>query len=143
MRRLGIGCALLGALASCASLAVRPGDSSLERLGKYVVRVPLSLCTLSVSEYRIQAVESGRGFERYDAEQQGKIEDARARAADAETYGEYREWIEYAERLEMQLEQLRAARAAGLEPEGEPVPEPPDTGCVSRREGDRVEVDCR
>ena len=85
---------LLCACLACASLAIRPEDSLGARMGKLGVRLPLSVLTLSLSEFQIQDIESGRKRDMFEVEQRARIDEARAKAAAATSYDEYLEWIE-------------------------------------------------
>jgi len=163
--RYGLALMTVALSFGCASLAVYPDDSFAARTGKLVARVPLSLITLSASEFRIQRIESGEAFEAYVTDQREKIADARAKAAAATSYVEYQEWVGYADALELELEertlQRRIAGGRGAASEstgavgrpGEPDPaeagEARDVGggtrppaCVTRREGEALILEC-
>ena len=140
-------CACLG----CASLAIRPEDSLGARIGKLGVRLPLSVLTLSLSEFQIQDIESGRKRDMFEVEQRARIDEARAKAAAATSYDEYLEWIEYAGELEAELERRRAARkgttpasgGAGEAQDGSKDRSSSTPACVSTGEGQKVVTECR
>ena len=144
-----LGSLALALIAGCSVLAVRPDDGRGARTIKYVVRAPLSLLTLSASEFRIQAIELDSGFDAYVALQESKIAVARAELVAAESYQEYQELALALRSLEAELAERiavrRAAVEAGLVPGPAPEPrEPPEgAGCESRRRGDRIETRCR
>ncbi len=99
-----VGCLLASVWLGCASLAVSPDDPTGVKVGKIVTRIPLTVLTLSLSEFQIQKLESGIQFESYVEAKRSEIAAARAKAAAAEEYAEFREWNDYADELEAELD---------------------------------------
>jgi len=103
------------------------------------VRLPLSLLTLSASEFQIQKLESGLEFEAYVRRMRQEIASARQDAAAADDYQEFRRFKDRADELEAELTVRLERRRLQREAAGGRAK---SARCHSRSKGEAIVTEC-